>query len=74
MLVVLLGRVGCSTSLGFCQHGLLTRAAWPARFLLHARIPQVPPLPQVALARQQPVQYNKENPLNPFFVVYGKRK
>lgn len=29
---------------------------------------------QEALSRQQAVQYNKENPLNPFFVVYGKRK
>ncbi|PRW61118.1 3 (2),5 -bisphosphate nucleotidase [Chlorella sorokiniana] len=29
---------------------------------------------QAALARQQPVQYNKESPLNPFFVVYGRRQ
>lgn len=28
---------------------------------------------QAALAKDVPVQYNKENPLNPFFVVYGKR-
>lgn len=28
---------------------------------------------QAALAKQVPVQYNKMNPLNPFFVVYGKR-
>jgi hypothetical protein len=26
-----------------------------------------------ALAKQQPVTYNKRNPLNPFFVVYGRR-
>ncbi len=26
-----------------------------------------------ALARDEPVRYNKEAPLNPFFVVYGKR-
>lgn len=47
--------------------GLLTLRCMPG-------IPHMPPLPQAALARQQPVQYNKENPLNPFFVVYGKRK
>lgn len=29
---------------------------------------------QAALAKQEPVVYNKENPLNPFFVVYGKRR
>jgi 3'(2'), 5'-bisphosphate nucleotidase len=28
---------------------------------------------QAALAKGQPVVYNKENILNPFFVVYGKR-
>lgn len=28
---------------------------------------------KAALARDVPVKYNKENPLNPFFVVYGKR-
>lgn len=28
---------------------------------------------QAALAKGEPVQYNKENPLNPFFVVYGRR-
>ena len=26
-----------------------------------------------ALAQQRPVVYNKPNPLNPFFVVYGRR-
>ena len=29
---------------------------------------------QEALAKEQPVVYNKENILNPFFVVYGSRK
>lgn len=28
---------------------------------------------KAALAKGEPVQYNKENPLNPFFVVYGRR-
>ena len=28
---------------------------------------------KVALAKDLPVKYNKEQPLNPFFVVYGKR-
>jgi hypothetical protein len=32
------------------------------------------PALQAALAKQQPVEYNKPDPLNPFFVVYGKRK
>ncbi len=35
---------------------------------IHMRLP-----PQAALAKGEPVQYNKEHPLNPFFVVYGKR-
>jgi hypothetical protein len=29
---------------------------------------------QAVLAEQQPLRYNKENVLNPFFVVYGKRQ
>jgi hypothetical protein len=29
---------------------------------------------QAALAKEEPVQYNKQNPLNPFFVVYGRRQ
>ncbi len=37
------------------------------------RLKDTPRLLQGALARQQPVQYNKESPLNPFFVVYGRR-
>jgi 3'(2'), 5'-bisphosphate nucleotidase len=28
---------------------------------------------KAAVARDEPVKYNKEEPLNPFFVVYGKR-
>jgi hypothetical protein len=28
---------------------------------------------QEVLKQERPVQYNKEDPLNPFFVVYGKR-
>lgn len=28
---------------------------------------------KVALTRREPVQYNKESPLNPFFVVYGQK-
>jgi hypothetical protein len=31
-------------------------------------------LSQAALAKQIPVQYNKEIALNPYFVVYGKTK
>jgi hypothetical protein len=29
---------------------------------------------QAALAKEEPVQYNKPNALNPFFVVYGRRQ
>lgn len=29
-------------------------------------------LAQAALARNEPVSYNKPDPLNPFFVVYGR--
>ena len=29
---------------------------------------------RAALARREPVRYNKEAPLNPFFVVYGRRR
>ena len=35
--------------------------------------PSTPALPQAALARGEPVAYNKPDPLNPFFVVYGRR-
>lgn len=38
----------------------------------HTQLPTRPHL-QAALARGEPVQYNKPDPLNPFFVVYGKR-
>lgn len=31
----------------------------------------VPTISQAALARRQPLEYNKPDPLNPFFVVYG---
>lgn len=29
---------------------------------------------QEAILREQPVVYNKEAPLNPFFVVFGRRR
>ena len=29
---------------------------------------------QTVLLKEQPLQYNKENLLNPFFVVFGRRK
>lgn len=55
------------------RQGGVTRAYWRK---LHSQLHLTLHLPalQAALARQQPVEYNKPNPLNPYFVVYGRRR